>query len=81
LVDDPEALGEHLAAADIGTRRLFPPLHRQPCYRGWWSEEFPRADRVYQHGLSLPSSATLTEDQVSYVCQRIGKYFGMRESP
>lgn len=81
LVDDPEALSTHLASVDIETRRLFYPLHRQPCYRGWWSEEFPKTDRVYQQGLSLPSSATLTEDQVSYICQEIRKFFGMKEEP
>lgn len=80
LVEDPGALGEHLARADIETRRLFYPLHRQPCYRGWWTEEFPRTDRIYEHGLSLPSSATLTQDQVLYICQEIRKFFGMGEN-
>jgi len=81
LVNDPHALGEHLKAADIGTRRFFYPLHRQPCYRGWWQDEFPVTDRIYQHGLSLPSSATLTEDQIILICQEIRKFFRMREKP
>jgi perosamine synthetase len=81
LVDDPEALNEYLAAEGIGTRRLFHPIHRQPCYQGRWTEEFPGADRVYQRGLSLPSSATLTEDQVSQICRHIRRFFGMRANP
>jgi perosamine synthetase len=81
LVDDPEALSLHLSAAGIATRRFFYPLHLQPCYRGRWTGQFPRAERIYQRGLSLPSSATLEEEQVSYVCQQIRKFFGMRENP
>lgn len=77
LVDDPEALGAHLREAGVGTRRFFHPLHRQPCYRGRWSEEFPTTDRVYGQGLSLPSSATLTEDQIVFVCQEIKNFFGI----
>lgn len=80
LVDDPEALSQNLATAGIATRRFFHPLHLQPCYRGRWTEEFPRAERIYQRGLSLPSSAALTEEQISYICQQIRKFFGMRES-
>ena len=80
LVDDPGALSQHLEAAGIATRRFFHPLHLQPCYRGRWTEQFPRAERIYQQGLSLPSSATLKEEQVSYICQQIKKFFGMVES-
>jgi perosamine synthetase len=77
LVDDPEALGTRLREAGVGTRRFFHPLHLQPCYRGRWPGEFPTTDRVYQQGLSLPSSATLTEDQIVFVCQEINSFFGI----
>jgi len=76
LVDDPQALGDHLAKAGIGTRRLFVPLHRQPCCRGQFPDRFPVSDRIYRHGLSLPSSATLTDDQVDHICDRIGTFYG-----
>ena len=80
LVSDPQALSEVLSAVDIGSRRFFYPLHRQPCYQGWWADEFPVADRIYGQGLSLPSSATLTEAQISLVCQEIKKFFGHEQS-
>jgi len=81
LVDDPQALSERLAAREIGTRRFFYPLHRQPCYRGKWTSEFPVCDSVYRQGLSLPSAATLTEDQVAFVCGRVREFYGMRAEP
>jgi perosamine synthetase len=76
LVDDPGALGDHLAAAGIGTRRLFVPLHRQPCYRGRFEDRYPVSDRIYQRGLSLPSSATLTDGQIDRICGLIGAFYG-----
>ena len=78
LVKDPQGLGKYLAGEGVETRRLFYPLHRQPCYRGWWTGDFPNTDRVYQQGLSLPSSATLTDDQVSQICGHIKRFFGMK---
>jgi perosamine synthetase len=75
LVDDPEELGKYLAHAGIGTRRFFLPLHRQPCYKGWWNGKFPKADGAYARGLSLPSSATLREAEVAYICEQIKKFF------
>jgi perosamine synthetase len=81
LIDDPQALGDHLAAANIGSRRLFFPLHQQPCYRGWFRDRFPVSDRIYERGLSLPSSATLTQEQVQQICGRIRTFFGMKAVP
>jgi len=76
LVDDPGPLSDHLASAGIGTRRLFVPLHRQPCYRGQFEDRYPVSDRIYQHGLSLPSSATLTGGQIDRVCDLIEAFYG-----
>lgn len=71
LVDNPTSVMENLATAGIETRRIFYPLHRQPCYENTEaaSIEFPNSDRLYDHGLSLPSSAALTEEDLQYVCQ------------
>jgi len=80
MVPDPQGLSEHLSAVDIGSRRYFYPLHRQPCYRGWWKDDFPVTDRIYQQGLSLPSSVTLTEEQIFRVCQEIKKFFRHEQS-
>jgi len=74
LVDDPEGLSEYLNEKDIGTRRVFYPLHMQPCYNR--DGDFPNAVRAYERGLALPSSARLTSEQIKYVCTKIREYYG-----
>jgi len=75
-VEDPEALSEHLRAKNIGTRRLFYPMHKQPCYQGldYFEGEFPGSLDAYEHGLSLPSSVTLTGDQLKYITDSINDF-------
>jgi len=69
LVDDPQSLGEFLLNEGIETRRFFYPLHRQPCYNQ--EGEFPASNQLYATGLSLPSSALLSEDQIRSICAKI----------
>ncbi len=73
LVDDPEELSRHLSGEGIDTRRVFYPLHMQPCYNR--SGDFPNSVRAYERGLALPSSARLTSEQIEYVCMKIRKYY------
>jgi perosamine synthetase len=69
-------LAEHLKANEIETRSFFPPLHTQPCYDDELSAgDFPNSDWLYEHGLSLPSSYNLTEEEVKYVCDKIREFF------
>jgi len=73
LVDDPEGLSIYLEEKGIGTKRVFYPLHRQPCYNT--GQDLPVADDIYEHGLSLPSSARLSHGDIEYVCERIKEYY------
>jgi perosamine synthetase len=75
LVDDPQALADHLWQQDIQTRRFFYPIHRQPCYLGRFRNEFPHAEKAYARGLSLPSSANLTEDLLLFICKHIKAFY------
>jgi len=72
LVNNPEKLSDFLNENGIGSRRFFHPLHQQPCYNV--PGDFPNTIRAYETGLSLPSSVTLTEEQIEYVCAKIGTY-------
>lgn len=69
LVDDPKSLSTFLSENEIGSRSFFYPLHMQPCYNV--DGEFPNAAKAYERGLSLPSSVTLSEEQILYVCEKI----------
>lgn len=61
-----------LAEAGIETRPLFYPIHILPMYRSLVEgQQFPVAERLAASGLNLPSSATLSEEDVDYVCDQV----------
>jgi perosamine synthetase len=72
LVDNPKELSDFLNKEGIGSRQFFYPLHLQPCYN--INGEFPNAIKASERGLSLPSAVTLTQEQIEYVCQKIGSF-------
>ncbi|KKN17167.1 hypothetical protein LCGC14_0968670 [marine sediment metagenome] len=72
LVGDPTGLMAHLQGKGIGAREFFLPLHRQPPYKRPGS--FLNSDWAHQHGLSLPSSALLKDEEIEYVCSAIKEY-------
>ncbi|KKT75218.1 MAG: DegT/DnrJ/EryC1/StrS aminotransferase [Candidatus Peregrinibacteria bacterium GW2011_GWA2_44_7] len=41
--------------------------------------KFPNADRLYHAGVSLPSSSSMTKEEVDYVCQGIKTFFASRK--
>jgi perosamine synthetase len=58
-----------LAEAGIETRPFFYPLHTLPMYSAANEDrDFPVAEDLGRRGINLPSSASLTRDDVSYVC-------------
>ena len=63
-----------LAESGIETRPFFPPMHTLPPYQHLAQDwRFPVAERLARSGFNLPSSATLTEDDVAYVCAELSR--------
>jgi perosamine synthetase len=63
---------QRMAHAGIETRPFFYPVHWLPPYQSLGdSERFPIAERLSSQGMNLPSGATLTEDDVDYVCRTL----------
>jgi perosamine synthetase len=61
-----------LAEAGIETRPFFYPMHTLPMYQQQTrGQRFPVASSVAPRGLNLPSSATLSEDDVAYICDSL----------
>ena len=58
-----------LSKMGVGTRPFYKPLHTQPAYKT--DESFPVAESVSSMGLWLPSGPDLTEEEVSFVCEKI----------
>lgn len=73
FVEDPENLSAYLNQREIGSRRFFNPLHSQPCYDV--KDAFPVTEKAYATGLSLPSSVSLTDEQINEVCGAIRAYY------
>jgi perosamine synthetase len=74
LVDRRDELRAHLAAHGIGTRVMYPPIQAQRCYARGGS--FPVAEMVGTHGLWLPSSVQLTDEEVDRVCGEVRSFYG-----
>ena len=67
-----DQLREHLAANAIETRSFFVPMHMQPVYfRRESLGRFPVAENLCRRGFYLPSAASLTEEQLDFVCATI----------
>jgi perosamine synthetase len=63
-----------LAEHGVETRSFFVPMHCQPPY--WHAlgrERYPVAERLCRDGLILPSSSTLTLDEIDHVTDTIRK--------
>ncbi len=76
IVDNRPDLQDHLAKHEIQTRRFFPVLNLQPCYKNIeFQGDYPNANYLYEHGLSLPSSAILKDEQLEEVVKRIREFF------
>jgi perosamine synthetase len=68
---DAAELGRRLKEKGVDTRPFFLGMHEQPVFRkqGFFQgESYPVAERLASRGLYLPSGLTLTEDQLSKVC-------------
>jgi perosamine synthetase len=73
LVPDPQALGSFLKERDIGTRPCYPSIHSQPPYGV--EGTFPVSNYVSAHGLWLPSSSFLSDEDITRICREIKAFF------
>jgi len=67
-------LAAHLKGRGIDTRTFFCPMNQQPCLQerpGYRAVACPVADEIWETGLYLPSSTTLTDADIARVCDEI----------
>lgn len=69
---DRNKIMKELLYHGIDTRPVFYPLHQMPPYQGYrTSEKLEHSIRISQQGLSLPSSASLKEEETDYVSKML----------
>jgi perosamine synthetase len=71
---DRDELAARLRAAGVDSRPVFVPLHLLPPYRQ--ADSLPVAEAIGAEGLSLPSSASLSDSEVEYVIASVRSALG-----
>jgi len=69
-----DELMRRLGADGIETRTFFCPMNQQPCLArvpGFRPSACPVADRLWETGLYLPSSHTLSAEEVRWIADRV----------
>ena len=72
-----DALRQFLQDRGVQTGIHYPtPIHLQPAYadHGWKKGDFPVAEELASQIVSLPMFPELRDEQIDYVCERIGEF-------
>ena len=72
-----ETLEKYLIENGIGTNKHYPiPIHLQECYKEMniLEGELPIAEEISRTELSIPMYYGMTEDEISYVIEKINNY-------
>jgi len=64
---------EYLKSENIGTRPIYPPIHTQGEYRN--KRKYPVSSNFSEKGLWLPSSLTLTKENIAFICEKIERFY------
>jgi perosamine synthetase len=73
---DRDALIAALEEDGVPSRPYFVPIHLQPLYRerfGYRPGDFPVTEQIARTTLALPFYTLMPEEQVDYVCERLGR--------
>lgn len=79
LRHDRDAVMARLAEQGIETRPFFYPIHTMPAYDT--GESFPVAESLARRGINLPSSPTLTDDDLERVAAAVRAARGAGVAP
>ncbi|MGM0580889.1 MAG: DegT/DnrJ/EryC1/StrS family aminotransferase [Bacteroidota bacterium] len=71
---EPESLRQELEQFNIETRPLWKPMHLQPIFKDYKAYLSGVSEELFQKGLCLPSSSSLTDSQKSFVVEKISNF-------
>ncbi|WP_239455384.1 DegT/DnrJ/EryC1/StrS family aminotransferase [Nocardioides gilvus] len=69
-------LNAKLTEAHIETRPVWKPMHMQPISQGLQGVIDGTSERLFDHGLTLPSGSAMTDEQFGRVLKEIAKVIG-----
>lgn len=79
LVEKKEKLIKYLRDNQIGTRPIYPPIHTQAPYNRWKelknSHQFSVAENISLKGLWIPSSSSLSDHNIIFICKTIAAFY------
>jgi dTDP-4-amino-4,6-dideoxygalactose transaminase len=67
---------EFLEKFNIETRPLWKPMHLQPFYKNYDFIGNRTSDRLFQHGLCLPSDTKLLDEDIKFVISKVKEFVG-----
>jgi perosamine synthetase len=70
--DNRDELAEFLKDNKIETRKMYPVIPHEDCYKELRS--FPVAQQFSYNGLWLPSSVDLTGNEIDYICGKVKEF-------
>lgn len=73
--EDRNDLTQYLAKSEIQTLIHYPiPPHKQECFKEWNALSFPITEKIHEEVVSLPLNSSLSDEQVSYVIEKMNMY-------
>jgi dTDP-4-amino-4,6-dideoxygalactose transaminase len=73
---DREKIRVHLESLDIEARPVWEPMHLQPVFERYQVFGGAVSERLFDHGLCLPSGSSLSEDDRALVVAGFREAFG-----
>ncbi len=73
LCERREELLNFLKENGVGSRIFYPPLHGEPAYG--YEGSYPVTEEISRKGLWLPSTVTLTDEQIEYICGKVREFY------
>ena len=78
-IKDRDLLIDFLAEHGISTRKIYKALDSEGYYKDHDLAEGFNSKYISLTGLWLPSSLTLTEDEIKYICDTIKQFYEVKE--
>ncbi|MEK6927738.1 MAG: DegT/DnrJ/EryC1/StrS family aminotransferase [Nanoarchaeota archaeon] len=76
LTEKRDALKNYLSKLEIGSRKCWHPLHRNPPYNYQGKDSnFPNSCHISDTCLWLPNGNNITFEEIDYICNKIKKFY------